>query len=38
MCTAALSLAMACLLCACDYSGYEQGYPIADRALRQTDR
>jgi outer membrane protein TolC len=37
MWNAALSLVAACLLCACDYSRYEQGYPIADRALRQTE-
>jgi outer membrane protein len=32
-----LSIVAALGLCACDYSRYESGFPIADRALRQVD-
>jgi outer membrane protein TolC len=35
LCPLALSLAAALGLCACDYSRYEQGYPVSDRALRE---
>jgi outer membrane protein TolC len=32
-----LAVAAALTLCACDYSRYERGFPIADRALRQAN-
>ncbi|MDB5319465.1 MAG: hypothetical protein JWN40_1096 [Phycisphaerales bacterium] len=32
-----LSIVATMGLCACDYSRYERGFPIADRALRQAD-